>query len=278
MLIRSDIADNIIKRALSEDIGPRDVTTQALFDCNKTVKAVITAKENFVVAGLPLVERVFSLIDGDVGLKRICDDGEKVLSGGSIAELEGDINAVLSGERLALNFLQRLSGIATLTRRFTDRVKGLPVRILDTRKTTPALRIFERYAVRTGGGFSHRFGLYDGILIKDNHIKACGGIKEAMIRMRENMPAGLKVEIEVKSIDELKEALRFLPDIVLLDNMDTADILKAVQLTRKKVLLEASGGVTLDNVREIAETGVDFISVGALTHSARSVDISMGVL
>lgn len=278
-MLRQGVIDRLVRLALKEDIGLRDVTTESLFKkACEPLRAVIIAKEPFILAGVYLAQRVFQILDNEIKVRKVHDDGDSVEQGEVLLEVEGDVRALLSGERVALNFLQRLSGIATLTRRFVDKVRDYPVKILDTRKTTPLLRYLERYAVRVGGGYSHRFGLYDGILIKDNHIKACGGIKEALKRVKDNAPIGLKVEVEVNSLDELKSALDLSPDIILLDNMEVEAISKAVEMAKGRVLFEVSGGVNLENVEAIARTGVDFISIGALTHSARAVDISMEIV
>ncbi len=264
--------------ALDEDTGGRDVTTEALFPEGKMAKAHILAKEDLVLAGLSVAERVFKALDRRAGFHGRVKDGDSLRKGTVIAEVEGDVRALLAAERVSLNLLQRLSGIATITKAFVDRVKDLPVKIVDTRKTTPLLRRLEKYAVRVGGGYSHRFGLYDGILIKENHIRACGGVGEAIRRARERGPFGMKVEVEVECLEELEEALRHRPDIVLLDNMDLETIRKAVEMVRGKALIEVSGGVTIERVREIAQTGVDLISIGSITHSARAVDISMEII
>ncbi len=278
MILNTDIIDRIIRETLHEDIGTGDVTTELLFDKGVVVEAAIIAGEPFVVAGIPVVERVFSILGGDTGTEALSNEGDSVDEGDVICRIKGDVRVILSGERVALNFLQRLSGIATLTREFVDRVKGLPVRILHTRKTTPLLRYLERYAVGIGGAGFHRSGLFDGILIKDNHIRACGGVGEAVKRARDRAPVGLKIEVEVGTLEELDEALTSSPDIILLDNMDIDTLKKAVSMAKGRALLEASGGVRLENIRSIAETGVDFISIGAITHSARAMDISMELL
>lgn len=266
---------DIIETALAEDIGSGDVTTMAIADKNDEGDAEIIAKENLVVAGILIAEAVFKTIDAKIEFTALVEDGDNVKKGATITTVSGRISAILTGERVALNFLQRLSGIATLTSRFVNNVKGFKVKILDTRKTTPGLRVLEKYAVRMGGAFNHRFGLCDGILIKDNHIAAVGSVAEAVFRARENTPKNLLVEVEVKNLDEVKEAVLAGADVIMLDNMKPSLMKQAVKIIGKTALIEASGGVNLKNVRAIAETGVDFISVGALTHSARAVDISM---
>ncbi len=278
MSLNTDIIDRVVREALHEDLGSGDVTTGLLFDKGMVVEAAIIAREPFVVAGIPVVERVFSILGRDTGIEALLNDGDSVGDGDVICRIKGDVRTILSGERVALNFLQRLSGIATLTREFVDRARDLPVRILHTRKTTPLLRYLERYAVGIGGAGLHRSGLFDGIIIKDNHVRACGGVGEAVKRARDKSPVGLKIEVEVSTLEELDEAIACSPDIILLDNMDIDTLKKAVSMTKGRALLEASGGVRLENIRSIAETGVDFISIGAITHSARAVDISMELL
>ncbi len=270
--------DEIIERALQEDIGSGDLTSTALFSEDAQAKAVILAKQEGVIAGLPVAERVFKHLDENLRWEAKKQDGGRVSSGELVVELEGDLQAILMGERTALNFLQRMSGIATLTARFVEAVLSFPVKILDTRKTAPGLRVLDKYAVKVGGGSNHRFGLYDGVLIKENHIKAAGGITKAVSQVRQSVPPTVKIEVEVNSLKEVEEALQAEVDIIMLDNMSIKDIEKAVRLIDRRALVEASGGVTLENVREIAATGVDFISVGALTHSVKALDLSLEVL
>ncbi|MEK6599922.1 MAG: carboxylating nicotinate-nucleotide diphosphorylase [Deltaproteobacteria bacterium] len=269
---------DIIETALAEDIGSGDVTTMAIADKNDEGAVEIIAKENLVVAGILIAEAVFKTIDKKIEFKPFVTDGDNVRKGKAIAKVSGKLSTLLAGERVALNFLQRLSGIATLTRLFTDKIKGFNIKILDTRKTTPGLRILEKYAVRMGGGWSHRFGLCDGVLIKDNHIAAVGSVAEAVLRARDNAPKNMLIEVETKNISEVKEALLAGADVIMLDNMKPAAMRQAVKIVGKTALVEASGGVNLKNIRAIAKTGIDFISVGALTHSARAVDISMKVV
>lgn len=269
---------DIIETALAEDIGSGDVTTMAIADKNDEGAVEIIAKENLVVAGILIAEAVFKTIDKKIEFKPFVTDGDNVRKGKAIAKVSGKLSTLLAGERVALNFLQRISGIATLTRLFTDKIKGFNIKILDTRKTTPGLRILEKYAVRMGGGWSHRFGLCDGVLIKDNHIAAVGSVAEAVRRARDSAPKNMLIEVETKNLSEVKEALFAGADVIMLDNMKPAAMKQAVKIIGKTALVEASGGVNLKNVRAIAETGVDFISVGALTHSARAVDISMKVV
>lgn len=267
--------DTIISNALAEDIHTGDITTQALQLEAKTVSGILKAKEDMIVCGLPVAGRVFSLLDKEALFSPRCADGDSVPAGTVIAEMSGDASLLLQGERVALNLLQRMSGVATLTAAYVRAVAGTKARIVDTRKTTPGLRILEKHAVRVGGGFNHRTGLYDGVLIKENHIAAAGGIGEAIRRARAYIPHTLKIEVETESLAGVKEALAAGADIIMLDNMALETIKEAVSLIAGRVLVEASGGVNLSTVRAIAETGVDIISVGALTHSAPSMDISM---
>ncbi len=268
----------LIERALREDIGSGDVTTEAIYDPDQMGRAVIRTKEPCVVAGVPVAQMVFETLDAQIRFTPHVRDGETLHAGQTIAELEGRLRAILMGERTALNILQRLSGIATLTARYVEAVQDFPVKILDTRKTAPGLRILDKYAVRVGGGQNHRIGLYDGVLIKTNHIRAAGGVTKAVERARRHAPTTLKIEVEVQNLAELHEALEAGADIIMLDNMSLEEMREAVKTARRRALLEASGGVTLENVREIAATGVDYISVGALTHSVKAIDIHLEVL
>ena len=267
--------------ALKEDLGHGDVTTDALIEPGLKGLAWLRAKEELVLCGLEVAKEVFFLVDSELSFIPLRKDGEAINSGEVVAEIRGRVASILKGERVALNLLQHLSGVATYTRKFVEKVKDFPVKILDTRKTIPGLRVLEKYAVSCGGGANHRFGLSDGVLIKDNHIKACGSVKEALVRARARLPHVYKIEIEVKDLEELKEALMAGADAVLLDNMDVVTLKEAVKLARKikkDVILEASGGVRLENVREIAATGVDLISIGRLTHSAPAVDLHLKVV
>jgi len=267
-----------LKKLLAEDVGPYDITTSILIPENHKSRALIRAKDNFVLAGIPFAEEIFRIKDPDVEFKERKKDGEVVRAGDIIIELKGKTASLLTSERVALNMLQRLSGIATLTKAFVEEAKGFPVKIVDTRKTTPGLRFFEKYAVRVSGGFNHRFGLFDGILIKDNHLQAVGGIKNAIKKAKEGSTHLLKIEVEVKNLKELEEALKSGADAIMLDNMSVKDMVSAVKLTKGRAILEASGNINLKNVRSVAETGVDIISIGALTHSAVAVDISMELI
>jgi len=267
--------DRLIDTALQEDIHTGDITTLAVVPDKRSAKARFVAKDDFVLAGIRVAERVFQRLDPNVVFSATCDDGALVTRGTIFATVEGSAADLLMGERVALNLLQRLSGIATVTARYVKEVQGTKARIVDTRKTTPGLRALEKYAVRAGGGFNHRIGLYDGVLIKENHITAAGGIFEAISRARSFIPHTMRIEIETETLGQVDEALAAGADIIMLDNMDLATMRTAVETISGRVLVEASGGVTLDTVRAIAETGVDIISVGALTHSPRAVDISM---
>ncbi|MFP3869295.1 MAG: carboxylating nicotinate-nucleotide diphosphorylase [Syntrophobacteria bacterium] len=266
-----------MRRALAEDIGSGDITTACIIDNGALGKGRIVAREPMIISGTLAARQIFWTVDTRLEVKLPLKDASRALSGDIVVEVSGDLAALLMAERTALNFLQRLCGIATITRAFVDKVEGSSAVILDTRKTTPGWRFLEKAAVRAGGGRNHRFGLYDGILIKDNHIAAAGGIAQAMAAAQARLPHTLKVEIEVETLDQLDEAVAAGADIVLLDNMDTETMAEAVRRTGGQVFLEASGGITLDNIGEVAATGVDFISVGTLTHSARAVDMSMEI-
>jgi nicotinate-nucleotide pyrophosphorylase (carboxylating) len=273
MAVATDTLERLAYAALAEDVGEGDVTTEAVIDADATGGALIFLKEPGVVCGLGMVEAVFRALDGEIEVEALVDEGLLVESGTAVARLSGPLRAILTGERTALNFLGRLSGIATLTRRYVDAVEGTGVAILDTRKTTPGLRVLEKHAVAVGGGRNHRLGLDDGVLIKDNHLRAGGSINEAVERAR--AATHLPIEVECDTIEQVSEALEAGADAILLDNMTPDGLVAAVVLVRGRARLEASGGVTLDNVRAIAETGVDEISIGALTHSARSLDVSL---
>jgi nicotinate-nucleotide pyrophosphorylase (carboxylating) len=265
-----------VASALEEDLGQAgDITTDSIVPADAKGEAAIVARQDGVVAGLDLAEAAFRALDPDLSFRRVVEDGGKVAAGGTIAQISGRTRALLTAERTALNYLGRLSGIATLTAAFVKAVEGTGACIACTRKTTPGLRAFEKYAVRAGGGINHRFGLYDAVLVKDNHVAAAGGLAAALTRLRDHKGHVVKVEVEVDMLDQLEEALKFPIDAVLLDNMDVATLQKAVKLVAGRVMTEASGGVTLGNVREVASTGVDLISVGALTHSPRNLDSSL---
>lgn len=277
--IRENIQiDKIIEQALLEDINTGDITTESIIPSNLKAKGIIKTSEEGVVAGLDVACLVFQKLDSEIIFQEKIKDGIKVTRNGILAEISGLARTILKGERVALNFLQRMSGIATITSKFCQEVKDFPVRIVDTRKTTPGLRILEKYAVRMGGGYNHRFGLYDAVLIKDNHIAVAGGIKSAVNSVRKQISHTVKIEVEVENLSQLQEALEMKVDIIMLDNMNLDTMTEAVKMVKGKALIEASGGVTLKNVREIAQTGVDLISVGALTHSVKSLDINMEIL
>ena len=267
--------DRTIRRALEEDLGSGDLTTDAVVGPDREGKASLLAREQIVLAGLPVFRRVFEILSEAMTFEFYFEEGQVIRGEEEVGRMSGPVDVILKGERTALNFLQRTSGIATLTRRYVDRIKPRKVRLVDTRKTAPGLRVFDKYAVRIGGGFNHRFGLYDGILIKDNHIVAAGSVTKAVFLAKQGCPHTIKVEVEVEDLDALEEAIQAGADVVLLDNMSAQMLKKAVQLSKGRVQLEASGGITLENIEEIAETGVDIISVGALTHSVRAVDISL---
>ena len=269
----------VIDRALAEDLSWGDVTTEALTSGDQQATAFVVAKEQGILAGIDVVKAVFRRVDLGLNIVVLLEDGAKVNSGSIIARIEGKVSSILKAERVALNFLQRLSGIASETNRYVEAVKGLPVRITDTRKTTPGLRSLEKYAVKVGGGENHRMNLGDGILIKDNHLAALrrrGLNFEKIITMaRQSTSLRLKVEVETRTVQEALEAAEAGADIVMLDNMSLEDMRRAVKSIHDAVLIEASGRISLDKVRSVAETGVDFISVGALTHSARALDVSL---
>lgn len=267
---------DIIERALAEDLGSGDVTSEATIPQSHSSTAVMLAKQDMVLAGIDVARKVFLLLDPAIQFNAYAKDGGRISAGTVFANLSGNTRKLLAGERVALNLLQHMSGIATLTAAYVEKVKGLKAEILDTRKTLPGLRQLEKYAVKTGGGRNHRMGLYDMVLIKDNHIKAAGGIAKAAESVRKT-GRGLKVEVETGTLDEVREALNARADIIMLDNMPVAMMREAVALVAGKALVEASGNVTLETVRAIAETGVDYISSGSLTHSAPAADISMKI-
>ena len=267
--------DDIIIRALKEDMALGDITTDNLIDPESKSTAYLVAKEPGIIAGIQVAERVFTLLDDKVGFLARVEDGQHVEKGEIIAQISGHTSVLLKGERTALNFLQRMSGIATLTNAFCKKVEGTKAVIVDTRKTTPGLRILEKYAVRAGGGRNHRFSLSDGVLIKDNHINACGGIRQAVEKARASVPHTVKIEVEVETLEQVQEALDCGADIIMLDNMDIDTMAKAVKVINGRAIVEASGSVSLETARSIAEAGVDVISVGRITHSAPALDISM---
>lgn len=277
MLKIDDNIRHLIELSLSEDIGKGDLTSDATIDKDLLAKGLIVSKEDGVIAGLQLAKEVFCQLDSNLIFQSSFEDGNKVMRGEEIATLKGRVKSILSGERTALNFLQRLSGIATLTSKYVEKIMDTGVKVLDTRKTTPGLRVLEKYAVKMGGGENHRKGLYDMILIKENHIKSAGDISQAIQKAKTKYPNEM-IEVEAKDVDEVKEAVRWEVDWIMLDNMFIEEMKKAVKVIRssnKNIKIEASGRVDLNNVREIALTGVDFVSVGALTHSAPALDLSL---
>jgi len=268
------IIDDLIINAIKEDIPQNDITTEFIISDECTCSIDLIAKEKGVLAGLLVFERVFKIL-GEVNVEFLKRDGDLVIVGECIAKLRGKTKHILTGERTALNYLQRMSGIATLTKTYVDKLAGSSVKILDTRKTTPNMRIFEKYAVKIGGGCNHRYNLSDGVLIKENHISAAGGIKEAVDIIRDNVSFVKKIEVEVECLEQINEALEVKVDIIMLDNMDISDMKKAVSMINKKALIEASGNITIENIMTVASCGVDYISLGALTHSFSVLDLSM---
>lgn len=268
---------SLVSQALAEDIGPGDVTSELTIPTDVMARGRFLAKQEGVLSGLEVCEECFRQLDAGCVLEALVDEGESFSSGSDIGIVSGPARAVLGAERTALNFLQRLCGIATLTRRFVDAIAGTSARIVDTRKTSPCLRALEKRAVKAGGGHNHRFALYDGILLKDNHIAIAGGVQAAIAAARAGRTHTLKIEVEVTDLDQLHEAIEAGADVVMLDNMTPAQLAEAVKVADGRVLTEASGGVSHDNVAAIAASGVDLISVGALTHSAPAIDISLEV-
>lgn len=275
MDINRQYLEQLIDRCLAEDIGPGDITTDSVVPPELVTTGFIKARQEGVVAGLPVAGAVFRRLDPELVFNPLVAEGADVDAGTVLVRLEGRARSILTGERLALNFLQRLSGVATITRRLVRLVDGYPVRLVDTRKTTPGLRVLEKYAVRVGGGHNHRLGLFDAVLIKDNHIRAAGGIRQAVERARQALPHTVKIEVETEDLAGVAEALEAGADIIMLDNMDTGTMARAVEMVRGRALLEASGGITGQTLPAVAATGVDVISVGALTHSAPALDISL---
>jgi nicotinate-nucleotide pyrophosphorylase (carboxylating) len=268
----------IIKNALAEDIGTGDITTKATVSGKKKGRALAIAKDDFVIAGIDVFTETFKCLDKNIKVKKIISDGSRVKKGDLIAEVSGSLSNILKAERVSLNLFQRMSGIATLTAKYVEAVRGFKAVILDTRKTMPNLRILDKMAVRIGGGTNHRIGLYDGVLIKDNHIEAAGGITAAVNAQRKHLSRKMKIEVETKNLMEVKEALRCGVDIIMLDNMSVGAMKKAVDFVAGRALIEASGNISLKNVAEIAAIGVDYISVGELTHSVRAADISLKII
>ena len=269
--------EDLIRLALGEDIGPGDITTDNIVDPGARGEATIIAKQDLVVAGLGVAETVFRILSDAIAFRPAYRDGDRIAAGSRVVDITGPLAALLKGERTALNFLQRLSGIATQARAYVESVAGTGVKLVDTRKTTPGWRVLEKYAVRIGGAHNHRMGLYDGVLIKDNHIAVAGGIAKAVDAVRQAISHLVKIEVEASTLDEVQAALDADADIIMLDNMDLDQIRAAVRLIRGKALVEISGGVTRDRLMVLAQTGVDLISIGALTHSAVAVDLSMNI-
>ena len=268
-------ADPLILSALQEDITSEDITTNSVMPHYQLGEVELICKEDGVIAGLDVFKRVFTLLDESTEVTFTCKDGDRVRKGERLGVVRGDIRVLLSGERTALNFLQRMSGIATYTRKIADLLEGTKTKLLDTRKTTPNMRVFEKYAVKVGGGYNHRYNLSDGILLKDNHIGAAGGVKEAVQMAKEYAPFVRKIEIEVENLDMLRDALEAGADIIMLDNMSVEDMREAVKLCAGKAETECSGNVTKENVAKLVDIGVDYISSGALTHSSPILDLSL---
>jgi len=268
---------SVIDYALKEDIGNGDITTNSLIPLDLRTKATMVAKSTGVIAGLAIAEYVFRTLSADITWKSFVNDGDKVSKGDLLLEISGSYRALLTGERVALNFLQRMSGIATMTANYVDTLKGYKTKILDTRKTVPGLRLLDKYAVMMGGGTNHRIGLYDMVLIKDNHIKIAGGITNAVTQIKKNLPDGIKIEVETTTIEEVHEALATGVDIIMLDNMSNSTMTESVRIIGGHAKVEASGNMTMDRLKEVAATGVGFISIGALTHSVTAFDISMNI-
>jgi len=268
---------SVIDYALKEDIGNGDITTNSLIPINLQTKATMIAKSTGVIAGLAIAEYVFRSLSADITWKAFVNDGDKVSKGDIILEISGSYRALLTGERVALNFLQRMSGIATMTANYVYALNGYKTKILDTRKTVPGLRLLDKYAVLMGGGTNHRIGLYDMVLIKDNHIKIAGGITKAVTQIKKNLPEGIKIEVETTTLEEVQEALLTRVDIIMLDNMSNSTMAESVRIIGGQAKVEASGNMTMDRLKEVAATGVDFISIGALTHSVAAFDISMNI-
>ncbi len=268
-------ADKWILSALQEDVTSEDITTNSVMRAYQLGEVELICKQDGVIAGLDVFKRVFELLDENTQVEFTCKDGDAVTNGQKLGVVRGDIRVLLSGERTALNYLQRMSGIATYTRAIADLLSGSKTKLLDTRKTTPGMRIFEKYAVKVGGGYNHRYNLSDGILLKDNHIGAAGGVKEAVRMAKEYAPFVRKIEVEVENLEMLAEALEAGADIIMLDNMSVEDMKEAVRLTAGKAETECSGNVTRENVAKLVDIGVDYISSGALTHSAPILDLSL---
>jgi nicotinate-nucleotide pyrophosphorylase (carboxylating) len=276
--MKEDAADALIEAALKEDMPQGDITSESIIPAESKSEAIILAKEEGILAGIDVVGRVFHKIDPSVVFEKRIKDGQKFREGLTLASIQGRSVSILKGERTALNFLQRMSGIATTTQKFVQELRGTKTKILDTRKTTPGLRSLEKYAVKMGGGVNHRFNLSEMVLIKDNHLRVVGSISQALKQAKERIKPGVRVEVEVTSLEEVQEAVKSGADMIMLDNMSKEAMEEAVKQVKGKVPLEVSGKITLTRVKEIASLGVDFISVGGLTHSFKSVDISIEFL
>jgi len=268
-------ADGLIKAALKEDITSEDISTNAVIKGYMRGNVQLIAKQDGVICGLEVFARVFKILDGNTEIAFYAKDGDKVTKGQHIADVTGDMRVLLSGERTALNYLQRMSGIATYTAEVVKLLKGSKTKLLDTRKTTPNMRVFEKYAVKCGGGNNHRYNLSDGVMLKDNHIGAAGGVKQAVLAAKEYCSFVHKIEVEVESLESCKEAVEAGADIIMLDNMSVEDMKAAVKFINGRALTECSGNITRENIKNIIETGVDFVSSGALTHSAPILDLSL---
>lgn len=277
MELNVNAVKKIVEAALNEDIGSGDITALAIVPTEVRAEGVFLCKAPGVIAGLFVSQLAFELTDDELEFMPLVSEGERAKIGSKIAMVKGRARSILTAERTALNFLRHLSGVATYTAEFVERLRPYGTRLVDTRKTMPGLRLLEKYAVRVGGGYNHRFGLYDGVLIKENHIAVAGGVSEAVKLAQANVPHTMKIEVEAETIQQVEEALESGADIILLDNMGIDEMRKAVKLISGRVLLEASGGINLDNIVEVAKTGVDIISVGAITHSAMALDISLEV-
>ena len=268
-------ADKLIRMALEEDVSSEDVTTCAVIEPDRQARVDLLCKQDGIIAGLSVFERVFQILDPEAKVEFRCEDGDAVSKGQLLAVVSGNAHAILTGERTALNYLQRMSGIATYTNQVVSLLEGSSIRLLDTRKTTPNMRIFEKYAVRVGGGYNHRYNLSDGVLLKDNHINAAGGVAEAVKAAQEYAPFVRKIEVETETLEMVREAVEAGADIIMLDNMTPADMKKAVEITAGKAKTECSGNVTRENIENLKKIGVDYISCGALTHSAPILDVSL---
>jgi len=269
--------NNLIKQALIEDIGHGDLTTNAFVDKDMTMEASMNSREDGILSGIEIAEKVFKMLDENIEFTAFLQDGDKISAGQTIAKIKGKARAILTGERVALNFVQRMSAIATETNKYQKAIEPYNAKICDTRKSCPNFRIFEKYSVKIGGGSPHRFGLFDAVMIKDNHIKAAGSILEAVKTAREKIPHTIKIEVETENIDQVNEALDAKADIIMLDNMDTETMKQAVKLVDKEALTEASGRVNLESVNKIASCGVDYISTSAITAKAGIIDIALDI-